>query len=216
MNYNYIEIVTNGIQNRGEIVKLPEGKSNYDLDYYGKEVTDSFHSAFLHTEDYHIYRDLDGRKRGYNGNVFSECLFWDLDNTDLKLARNDTIELVERLCVFHKENINIYFSGNKGFHVIYICPELNLLRDTVDFNDKLKNICSYIAKGIESFDDKIYDKTRILRTVNSKHPKTNLYKIKISIDELYTLTREQLFELASKQRKSELISFNETYDEEII
>jgi len=216
MQYNYTEIVTGGVQNRGNIIELPSNISNIDLDYFGKTAIDSFHSVFLHSKDYLIYSDIHGGKKGYNGSVFSKCLFWDLDNINIDNARKDTIELVERLIKFNYKNIKIYFSGNKGFHVIYLCPELKQFVGDLNFNQKVKNICIVLAKGLNSFDDRIYDKTRIFRTLNSLHSKTNLYKIELTYDDLNSLTKEELFELASKQKKSNKIVYDDNYNEDII
>ena len=127
MQYNYVEIVMNGVQNRGNIYKLPSG-TNLDLDYYGKEVTDGFHSTFLQNEDFKNYQKLNGNTRGYNGNVFSSAIFFDMDNENFDKVKSDTAELISQLCAYNKERLHIYFSGNKGFHIIYLCPELNIFK----------------------------------------------------------------------------------------
>jgi replicative DNA helicase len=216
MEYNYSEIVLNGVKNRGNVFKLPDNTSNIDLDYYGKETIDSYHSAFLHSQELKLYSEIHGNIKGYKGKVFSKCLFWDLDSYNHDLVRKDTIELTERLLQFNPQNLRIYFSGNKGFHIIYLCPELINLQDNDNFNYKVQILCSNIAQGLSTFDPKIYDKTRIIRTLNSKHSKTNLYKIEITYNELNSLSQKELFELASKQRKSEKIVYKEQFDDNII
>ena len=201
--YQYVEIVKGGAHNRGNVVKLPDNKMNYQLDYFGKEGVDCFHSVFMQSEEYFDFRDPRGGKKGYTGSVFTPYLYWDMDNEDLTKARQDTLELVERLYVYEKKNIKIYFSGNKGFHVFYMCPELESFVGKIDFNETVRQACVKIAGDLKSFDTRIYDSTRIIRTLNSKHSKTNLYKIEVSYEDLTSLSNQELLELAKTQQKAD-------------
>lgn len=196
----FSEIVKNSPTNRNNIIELPEGKSNIDIDWYGKEVYDGFHSAFIHTNKFKQHVDQTGSVKGYNGDVFSDCFYWDIDSEDLEQAKNDTIEICNRLFSYNKENIAVYFSGNKGFHILYMSPEVSKL-DIPNINEIVRSFCVRIAGDIPTFDLKIYDKTRIIRTPNSKHPATNLYKIPLTVDELCNLTVPEIKELATKQRR---------------
>lgn len=216
MHFKYCEIVTGGTHNRGNIIELPNNVTNYTLDYFGKEVVDGFHSLFTHTEDYKLFTDMEGGKKGYKGEVFSNYLFWDMDNENVDIARKDTIELVERLFSFNYSRIQIYFSGNKGFHVLFGCNELNNLKGDPNFNLKVKSICSKIAENLDSFDKKIYDKTRIIRTPNSRHSKTNLYKIELTYDQLNELTTKEIYELAREQKKISNLIIGEEYNKDIL
>lgn len=212
----YSELVVGGVKHRGLIRKLPEKINNMNIDYFGKQVVDSFHSIFLHTKDYELYTKTRGSVKGYNGPVYSDYLFWDIDNENLDVARSDTIELVERLFAYNQENVHIFFSGNKGFHVYYYSPEIKTIKDFSNFNHVTRNACLDIASGISSVDNKVYDKTRIIRSQNSKHSKTNLYKIEISYDELISLNNAELQLIASTQRKSNERSYNMAISDEII
>lgn len=140
-----------------------------------------------------------GSVAGYTGPAHSNKLFFDLDNKDLDKARKDTLELVHRL---QKEGIDlvetcrIYFSGNKGFHVeVPVEKELS--------PELLKTICVNIAGDLESFDPVIYNSTRLIRLVNTKHQATGLYKIELDSLDL-TLTPDQI--KAKAQNKSELFA----------
>lgn len=185
--FDYCEIIQNGPQNRGDVQKIPNNIQNYDFDYYGKKAYENYHSAFMHTEDYKMY-DNHGTKKGYDGHVFSNYIFWDMDNINLEQARLDAIELVDRLKVYNPQNIRIYFSGGKGFHVYYVSTSLQKYLATPIYlnkwNDIVKSSCCCIAEDLKSFDRKVYDKTRIIRTTNSQHGKTGLYKIPITEEEL--------------------------------
>jgi len=200
MKYNYIELVTGTVKNRGSIVCLPDSVDNTTLDYYGKEVVNGFHSTYMHTEDIKKLFDSTGSIRGYDGYVYNAHLFWDIDNEkSLKDAITDTIELVKRIQKY-TTNYRIYFSGCKGFHVIMYLKELEILSAHKNFNNITKTICTSFADGLESFDNKVYDKTRLIRTPNSKHSKTGLYKVELLYSELVSLSPEQITQLAKNQR----------------
>lgn len=215
----YVEMVQNNVNRRGKFVELPDNTLNHSLDYFGKEVCDGFHSAFNH---YHQIVDFikdTGSFINYDGDVYTECLHWDIDNVSFDKSREDAIEVVETLLPFSPQNVMIYFSGNKGFHIIYYSPELKQLIasgkiDKKTLNTTVKHTCSLLATGVQSFDKRIYDKTRIIRTPNSKHGKTGLYKIPITYDELKDISKDDLIRLAKQQRKIDY-AFDETIHDEL-
>lgn len=217
--YKYVEIVTGEIKyNRGNVVKLDSLQSHINLDYFNssKPVINGFHSAFCHTKDFLNYENDDSSKSGYDGEVFSEYLFWDMDNKDIDKAREDTIELVDSLSAYNSENVLIYYSGNKGFHVYYMCPELQKFIDNIEFNNIIKNTCIDFAFNLNSFDSKIYDKTRIIRTPNSLHPVTNKYKVHLTIEELNSLTNNEMEVLSSSKRKRDFNTLQNNTNEDML
>lgn len=104
------------------------------------------------------------------------------------------------MIAYSQDNIQIYFSGGKGFHINYLCPELSEI-DVGSYEHVVKNACTTIAIGLKSLDDTIYDKTRIIRTPNSKHDKTGLYKIPITYKISKENSMEDIYGLARKQHK---------------
>ncbi|OQB09044.1 MAG: Replicative DNA helicase [Parcubacteria group bacterium ADurb.Bin216] len=200
-DYTYVEIVRGRVSNRGKVIQLPESTRIYDLDYYGKEqVSPSYHSLFYQSKDYQDYRHPDGSRREYNGMVYCDYLLWDLDNQDMSKAHSDAIELVERMIAYNSNNIRVYFSGGKGFHIVYICPELTKVEGVVSYEQLVKNVCLELAVGISSHDKSRYAKTQLIRTPNSRH-EGGLYKIPLTYEELKSKTIEQIQDLAKSQRK---------------
>jgi hypothetical protein len=207
--FNYCELITNGIYNRGNVIKFPDHiTSGVDFDYYGRDITEAFYSVFNHTEDYKVWFETKEDSLGYNGRVWTKYLFWDMDG---KTALEDTRWLVDRLSVYNQENIRVYYSGNKGFHVFYYCPELEAFVDHPQIETLVKNTCLKLVKGLPSVDTKIYNKSRVLRITNSIHRVSKLYKIPISFDELSKLNINEIRELAIKQRK---ISYNHSHEQD--
>ena len=208
--FSFSEIVVGGKYNRGRVVELPVGKDHTNLSYYGKDVVDAFHSVYMHSEDFYSHVQETGKVRGYKGKVWSKCLFWDMDHEDINTAKKDTAELVARLLAYVKDNIRVYLSSGMVFHVLYACPELDSI-DGVDCIDKvIKRACRRIAEGLVSFDQSVYDKTRIIRTENSKHGDSGLYKIPLTVEELHG-ELDTIMELATTQRET---SFTPNYNDQ--
>ena len=129
--------------------------------------------------------------------------YLDIDNHDLKEAQADAIEAAE----YMEENgvpachINVFFTGGKGFHVTapwqlyvdYYEPKLNQV-----WKQAAKEIKN--KKDVESIDLKIYDKRRLFRLINSIHGGTGLYKIPLTLDELYNYSILRIEELAECKR----------------
>lgn len=203
-NFRYVEIVRDGIFNRGNIVELPEGTSNFDLDYFEKgEVIDGYHSVFMHTQELFEHAKTNKSVRGYNGSCFCDYLFWDMDSESIEQAKQDTIALVGSLSEYTgSNNIRIYFSGGKGFHLFLRTHILHAFVNRREYNVFIKNVCSNLACGLKSFDNKIYDKTRIVRTPNSRHGKTGLYKVELTYEALCELSINGIIEYAKQQRPS--------------
>lgn len=196
----YVEIVKGGVYNRGNVFDISD-KNSLDLDYYGRNASEAFHSLFIHSKEYMDFKDGDGGKRNYPGKVKADYFFWDMDNPIFDQSRSDTVEIVERLMAYNKDNIRVYFSGNKGFHIVYFYPELLTLKFENEVNVVVRNFCSDIAKGLPSFDTTMYDVPQIIRTPNSRHETTGLYKIPLLYEELKVMGGNEIRELAKQQRK---------------
>jgi len=199
----YTEIIKDSPTNRGNIFPLPKGMSNHELDYFGKEVVDGFNSIFLHDDAFAEYVQLNKSVKGYVGRVFADHFVWDFDSVNVEEAQKDAIELCDILySKYNQDNVKIFFSGNKGFHVLYMSPEL-LQLESSKINTIVRAVCINFAEMLPTFDLKIYDTTRIFRTPNSKHPASGLYKIPLTYDELSSMSIEDIKQLATQQRKLE-------------
>lgn len=129
-------------------------------------------------EDYKKWKET-GSLSGISGSTTNK-IWWDFDSEDLEKARLDTITLIEKLSKLLKtkdENVQIAFSGRKGFSV--------LLETTQDLSlEQSKAIAFELAHDLETFDTKIYDNQRIFRLPLTKNEKSGLYKIPLTYKEL--------------------------------
>lgn len=175
---------------------------------------DWYTSLYYFTDEIKKHFEANGGSvAGYAGPAHISKLFFDLDNKNLEQAKKDAIELTSRL---QREGINLgeharlYFSGNKGFHV-----EVPVAKEFTP--EQLKCVCLNIAGDLQSFDPKIYNATRLIRLVNSKHQDTGLYKIELDFSDLTELTMDQIKEKAKTKSETQLpspvldVSFLEKY-----
>ena len=128
------------------------------------------------------YKDKNIREGSMIGHFY---LDFDEPNVEknFRYVKEDVIRCVSALKSIYQiptEYIRLYFSGGKGIHLIVPYEVFG-----IEPNDKLHEIFRLMAKDFASMtrnktvDTKIYDRVRLLRVPNSRHPKTNLYKIPI-------------------------------------
>lgn len=157
---------------------------------------DWYTSLYYFPED--IKRHFEANKgsiAGYNGVAHSSKLFFDLDNKNLEQAKKDAITLTSRLGaegIDVYEHAALYFSGNKGFHI-----EVPIAKEFTP--EQLKTICTNLASDLESFDAVIYNATRLIRLVNTRHQETGLFKIQLDFSDLVELSMDQIKEKAKSK-----------------
>ena len=166
----------------------------------------SFLQEYNNTDVYYTIYD-------YYGNDKDTCpilapIYFDVDANDIEkdyvtcmqeLYR--TVKWLERELAIPEGAIQIYFSGNKGFHVLIDSTILGLQPDK-DLNKKLKRVMLRAKKELvlQTIDIRIYDRKRLFRMPNSINSKSGLYKIPLNLNELMGMTYEQLYQLAGSPR----------------
>lgn len=167
----------------------------------------TFLKAYANTDVYYtIYT--------YYGEDKDKCpilapLYLDFDDDDVEghylEERSDVYRAVQLLSKWFKvpvEQVRLYFSGSKGFHVI-IPHEIFGWAPSADLNTKLKCVMAQIQKelGTGRIDGRIYDRKRLFRIPNSINGKSGLYKIPLTLDELMKIpSYEELKQIASKPK----------------
>jgi len=215
MEYKLAEIVLGGARNRGNIKPVDSicELNSEDINYSG--FVDCYSSVYLHSQEFADYTQAHKGNgngtgmAGYTGGVKAEFVHWDFDSSsNPEKAYNDAKELMERLVHIYDveiERIRIYFSGNKGFHVLMISPEFALLQGRKNLPSLIKVFANKCAERLETADTAVYDITRIWRIPNTKHSKTGLYKIPI----LPSWTFPQVKEKAQQPQKVNFLPIEE-------
>lgn len=188
--------VTKTVQDRGVLVHLDEVTkviNDPDKDWYC--------SPFQYGEDAGAYWDENGGSlKGYKGEAWTDTLYWDLDcKGDFEKVRTNALKLLAYL--EHRnlgDGLKIYFSGNKGIHV--------LLKTGNKFTPyETSAICFNVAMkaGVDKdvFDTSVYNVTRIFRIENTRHQASGLFKIELTDKEILNSSEDEIRAMAEKQRK---------------
>lgn len=166
-------------------------------DTYDEEIA-KFRKDYNNTDIYQCVYSY-SNKENIDESLLYGPLYFDLDgdiHNDFEALRHDAISIVtyftNELGLNHEE-INVYFSGAKGFHII-ISPFVLGIDPASNLNEIYKAWANYLYEthNIKSLDLKIYDKRRLLRLPGSINSKTGLFKILVSHKLLGKITEEEL------------------------
>jgi putative DNA primase/helicase len=201
-NYNseyiYTEYAIGSLHNRN-IVDLFDSSLTAD----NKEL---YHSVFLFNNELKKHVMETKSTSGFEGSLSAKSVFIDFDvkedKTDLDAVKNEVMKFCFHLLDSYsvsKDQFRIYFSGCKGFH-IEIPFELitDKLVPTLKLHKRVETFVRRITEGFEYVDDGIYQFNRLKRYVNSINPKSNLYKIPISFNQLVSLSIDEIKDMAKQ------------------
>ena len=97
--------------------------------------------------------------------------------------------------------IEVYFSGNKGFHLVIPYQVLGIKADA-ELNLKFKQVAQLVIKqcNAKHIDTGIYDRKRLFRIPNTINAKSGLYKVPMTYEQLETMNLDDVIEWASIPR----------------
>ena len=182
------------ISNRGHFVE-----SSQITQWYGTNK-DTFMSLYDYDDYVKSYVQRERKLSGFDGKIYipSEFLL-DVDGDNVGDAKQKTIGLTILLNDLDLP-YNIYFSGT-GFHV-GIPQEAFIWEGARDLHLKVKDALK--EKGIFEYADvSVTDKTRIIRLLNTRNRKSNLYKVYLTHQDLH-LHEEDIIKLAKFPREIEI------------
>lgn len=192
-DYKYVRLC-NGLDDAGILVPKDDVFNHIqDLD------RDWYISLYMYNEEHYTKFKQTGTIAGIT-DVVTNRLVWDFDGVDLDSARTDTVELIGRLVSagITEDQINIFFSGNKGFSVE--------LETTSTFTpSEFKNLTRNLSKELETRDPKIVNASRIFRVPNTLHHESKLYKRSLTLTQLSELSIAAIKEMAKEQGDYEVI-----------
>lgn len=187
MTNEYIR-VTRGLADKGVLVSPSEIHNivtDTEKDYYA--------SLYYYTPKHYELFKKSGSIRGIT-DVYTDTIVFDFDSkTDLEQTKRDALTAIERLKKFgvKESDVELYFSGNKGFTV-----NIRLNRKITP-EEARKIALDKIAGDLPTTDTSVYDASQIIRVPGTKHPKSGLYKVPLTISQLNQLSIEDIREYAS-------------------
>lgn len=182
-----------------QYLRLSEGFNNYNLIPESEDIwkhiktndKDYYVSLFSYNDDHYNQWKKTKTISGIKDTTTNKLFFDFDDSTNIQNAKTDAVTLVSRLLAsgIPQDKIQITFSGNKGFGVG--------VDTTSKFTpDEFKNVVFSLASDLKTFDKVVNDPNRIVRVVGTKHNKSGLYKIPLSLAQLTELNVEQIKDCA--------------------
>lgn len=195
----YVEEVEHSITNRGKIIDAGSVKPiPRDHEYYI--------SLFPYDKTILDYVKIEKTVKGHTGRHGCNYIIFDIDReNDLEGARRDALQLIGHLQSEYglsPDDLYIWFSGSKGFHIAIVNKTYGTLEPCVGMGEAIKRAALELAGNIQ-LDPVIYEDHRIIRIENSVNAKTGLYKIQLSHDELIINSIDDIKELAKNPRTLE-------------
>jgi hypothetical protein len=161
---------------------------------------EAYLSAFTYGEDFRYHLAETGSTRGYDGPCWAPWLWFDLDGEDLDAVLTDARRLaagiLHRYRTLDDDALLLFFSGSKGIHVGL--PVSWDPAPSVTFHRTARHFAEALAAATgATIDTGVYDKVRLFRAPNSRHPKTGLHKRRLTLDELLNLDGDRVRQLAA-------------------
>jgi hypothetical protein len=171
---------------------------------------DCYRSVLRFTEDLLTYRDSNRNKHGdpsveeYKGAAKADFLYFDLDCKDCpERALEDARELLRTWAVLYDlplEAVRIFFTGYKGFAIEIPGELFGGLPPSEKVAAELKLLATRMAEDRATFDEVVYNLTRLWRVPSTRHGTSGLYKIPLAANELFSKSFEEIKELAQQPR----------------
>jgi len=164
-----------------------------------------FLSHFQFADEFRERLEKTGSTKGYAGPTWAEWLAFDIDvEGDILEALTQAIRLALWLITRFKiepDDLMIFYSGSKGFHIL-IRSSWWAGEPSILFHEYARRFCETLAinAGVK-IDSAVYARVNLLRAPNSRHRKTNRFKIQLTFEELQTLKPEAIFEMAENPRR---------------
>jgi len=186
---NLYQAIRQGLNSYPKIVPASEEPSTFVED----PNRDWYNSLYFYSLEQKLQIEEKGSVAGIR-DTLTDRLFFDLDG-DLPAAQKDAFALAGVLfnAGFEAEDIRVYFSGSKGFSVEVL---LDRLVNPLQF----KKITGFLADNLECFDRVVSDANRIVRIPGTKHQKSGLYKVPLTLEELEFATIDEILALAENPR----------------
>ena len=192
-----------------EVTHLPDSN--------GKK--DCYYSIYRHSDEiiryYQTHTNDKGKLtlEGYHDSVWLDELVLDIDiegNLEAALQQLRTyIMHLETRYEIDRRHLRINFSGHKGFHIRIPSILFGGFDPSPNLPIKIKEIFTELTDGFKNFDGTIYHHVAFIRVVNSRNSKSGLCAIPLTANEVFSLSIDEIKELAKNPRTVEYISIEE-------
>jgi KaiC/GvpD/RAD55 family RecA-like ATPase len=194
--------ITEGVADKGKL--FPISKLN---EYIGRTDRDYYHSVFYYDDKQLEEFKAKGSIKGIK-DVKTDKLVFDFDSKDNPdIARQEALETITRLRSYgiKDKDIEIYFSGNKGFNLTITLPK------EITPEQAASIALKKIGKGLKTLDPTMYDAPQLIRIPGTRHQKSGLFKIPLKVSELESSTLDEI-----KSKAKSLDNIKEDFEWETV
>jgi hypothetical protein len=195
---------------------LPNGKMvrGHYVRRDGSAGISAWRRRFLNTN---VFGSIGSYMEPDNNAPFILPLHADIDCLDdLEAARESTLiwcEMVMDRIRLSQDNLDISFSGHKGFHVI-VAPEIfRAFHSPYTLGLYRRMARRACDAGVRFLDQKVYDRKRLWRLTNSRHGKSGLFKIPLRYEELRDISVDGIRKLAANPRPDDTLATHQVCEE---
>jgi len=171
-----------------------------ESDTRAEPAREAYLSAFTFGDDFRRHFEAVGSPKGFAGACWAPFVWFDLDAPDavrfaLEAARRLVGAITGRFKIADDALLTFY-SGSKGFHV-GVPTSLWGPAPGPAFHRIARTFAERIASAAPvTIDSAVYDRARLFRAPNSRHPKTGHHKRRLTYDELMGLSVDAIARLA--------------------
>ena len=182
-------------------------KEYYKRDENFADKLDEFISSHNNTDVYYCVYNYENEDIDHCKMLGSPYLDFDTDIESEEAfdeVRKEVRMAMNYFVTYWKVPINmieVYFSGNKGFHLVIPYQVLGIKADA-ELNLKFKQVAQLVIKqcNAKHIDTGIYDRKRLFRIPNTINAKSGLYKVPMTYEQLETMNLDDVIEWASIPR----------------
>lgn len=187
-----------------------EDKLNEIIEIARKRKVELYHSFYLYDNEVLKHFDIYKTIATFRGTVKLNHLIFDIDimrdtNLGVLLRARDFVTMLQEEWNLYPDEIDIWFSG-RGYHI-----EIPEYFDFGIGEHVVNDVKNTIKEYFPQVDNSLYDYNHLIRAPYSLNEKTNLFKVPISHEELFTLNPEDIHAIA-KNNDIRNITKTEVYD----
>ena len=169
---------------------------------------EAYLSAFTFAEDFRQWMSTHDSPKGYSGPCGAAWLWIDIDRESIEQATHDARRLAVACCDrwrLGEGDPLFFFSGRKGYHLGLPLGRCGSPLPSPSFHLIARALAVQLGEAAAvAIDQGVYDKQRLLRSPNSRHPRTGLFKVWLSLDELMHLRPQAILRIAESTREFEI------------
>lgn len=151
-----------------------------------------------------IYSTIQQYEKSDPHSRFIAPIFFDIDSqSNQEKARESALilcELIIKRLQIDIDQIDIFFSGNKGFHITVPCNVFQAFPSDCLLELYKKMAQNAQQQGVKYLDTNVYSQRRLWRFSNSINSKSGLYKIPLYHKELLHMRIDKIKDLAREPR----------------